>query len=68
MLIINCLFPKWRVGNRQVLHLFIKTVTILCRKLKTKYIATNNIETFYTITIGWVGLGWDASTPISYLP
>ena len=36
---------------RQVLHLFIKTITV-CRKLKTKYIATNNMGAFHTITIG----------------
>ena len=40
MLIISCLF-LYRVGtSRQVLHLFITTITI-CRKLrKTKYMAT----------------------------
>ena len=51
MLIISRFFP-YRVGTyRQVLHLFIKTITV-CRKLMTKYMATNNMRTFYTITIG----------------
>ena len=49
--IISCLFP-YRVGiYRQVLHLFIKTITV-CGKLMTKYMATNNMGTFFTITIG----------------
>ena len=51
MLIIRCLFP-YRVGTyRQVLHLFLITITLF-RKLKSKYMATNNMGTFYTITIG----------------
>ena len=45
-LIISCLFPH-RVGTyRQVLHLFIKRITVCRKQLKTKYIAT------YSITIG----------------
>ena len=36
ILIIGCLFPIGRVGTyRQVLHLFIKTITV-CRKLQKK--------------------------------
>ena len=48
LVIISCFFP-YRVGTyRQELCLFIT----VCRKLKTKYMATNNMGTFYTITIG----------------
>ena len=61
MLVISCLFTTRRVGiDRQVLYTFIKI----------EYITWG---TFYTITIGWVGLlkspnlDWHASTPISNL-
>ena len=36
---------------RQVLHLFINTITV-SRNLKTKHMATNNMGTFRTITTG----------------
>ena len=39
---------QYRIGTyRQVLHLFIKTITV-CWKLKEKYMANNNMGEFYT--------------------
>ena len=52
--IISCLFPIGRVGTyRPVLHLLIKTITV-CRKLKTKYMAINNMGTSILFRLGWL--------------
>ena len=49
MLIISCLFP-YRVGTyRQVLHLFIKTITVCGKQLKTKVYC--NIYYYYRFEV-----------------